>query len=150
MSWWGSSGRSTLGDGDGRRTGREVTLSGDDLVIVGTQVQAIGLPGVDVVGEGDGSAGTLVAADGPVLLEGGGTNDGWLVGTGGDEEIVDGSIGGNGTSVGSTRRWVVGTEVLNDIVLNQWVLGPSVNSEIRVTFVAVAALVADDSISKLV
>jgi hypothetical protein len=116
---------------------------------VGTQVQASGSPCVDVVGEGNGSAGALVAADGPVLLEGSGTNDGWLVGTGGDEEIVDGSIGGNGTSVGSTRRWVVGTEVLNDIVLNQWVLGPSVNSEVGVAVWSVISGVGDDSVLKL-
>lgn len=143
---WVSAGGTTLGDGDGGRAGGEVALGGDDLVVVGAQVQAVLGPGSDVVGEGDGSGGTLVAADGPVLLEGGGANDGWLLGTGGDEEIVDGAVGGDGATGGGTGGWVVGTEVLNDVVLDEWVLGPSVDGEVGVAVGVVLGSVGDDSV----
>jgi hypothetical protein len=60
-------------DGDAGRAAGEVALSGNNLVVVLTELHALGGPRVEVVLHVDGSAGALVLADGPVLLEGLGT-----------------------------------------------------------------------------
>jgi hypothetical protein len=60
-------------DGDAGGAAGEVALSGNNLVVVLTELHALGRPSVEVVLHVDGSAGALVLADGPVLLEGLGT-----------------------------------------------------------------------------
>lgn len=50
-----------------------------------------------MVGESDGSSVTLLTTDRPELLEGLGTIDGWLLDTGGLEDIVGSSIAGDRT-----------------------------------------------------
>jgi len=80
-------------DGDGRGTSALVALGGHDLVVESTKVlsllsvqtlrsengettyQAVRLPGVDVVLESDGTAGTLTLANREVLVESGGSLD---------------------------------------------------------------------------
>jgi len=77
------------------------------------------------------------------LLEGSSTDDGWLVGTSGLVDVVDGTIAGYGSLLGGTTGWVVGSEVLDDVVLDQRVLGPSVDGKVAVTIWLVRTGVGD-------
>lgn len=94
-------------DGDGSGASREVTLSGDDLVVVATKGHALAGPGVKVSLHVDRSAGTLVLANRPVLLKGPSSIDGWLVGTGRLGDLVGRAISGQRTLVLGLGRWVV-------------------------------------------
>jgi len=98
-----------------------------------------------VVGNGDGSSGTLTLADGPELLEGSSANDGWLVGAGAHQDVVGSTVRCHGALSGGSTGWVVGTEVLNNVVLDQRILGPTINGEVAVSVRVVGAGVLNDS-----
>jgi hypothetical protein len=85
-----------------------------------------------VSAEVDGAAGAVLLADGPVLLEGGGTLDGGLVGASGLEEGVGAAVDLSGADGGGGGGRVVGTEGLNDVELDQRALGPAVEGEVPV------------------
>lgn len=91
-----------LGRGDGDVSGSAglVTLNREDLVVVRTQVEAGLSPGVKVVLDGDGAADAVVAADGPVLVEGGGALDAGLVDTLGLVNVVCVAVGGDRGDLG--------------------------------------------------
>jgi hypothetical protein len=121
-----------------------VTLNSKDLVVVASQAQASLSPGVEVSTGVDGSAGSLVAADGPVLLEGlAVTLDGRSTVASADSNVIDGSVNVDLTLLLSTGRGVVGAEVLNDVVLDERVAGPAVDSEVAVTVGLVVTRVLD-------
>jgi len=135
-------------DGDGSRTTAVVALSSHNLVVPGrAQVHSSVLPCVEVVGKGNGSSSALVLADRPELLEGCSTDDGWLVGTGGLQDVISRAIRGNRTLLLSTGGWVVCAEVLNNIVLDERVLSPAVDGEVAVAIRAVVTAVGDDPAS---
>ena len=56
-------------DGDAGATAGEVSLSGNNLVVVLTQLHALRSPSVEVSLHVDASTGALVLANRPVLLE---------------------------------------------------------------------------------
>jgi hypothetical protein len=85
-----------------------------------------------VSAEVDGAAGAVLLADGPVLLEGGGTLNGRLVGAGGLEESVGAAVDLGSADGGGGGGRVVGTEGLNDVELDQRALGPAVEGEVPV------------------
>ena len=58
-----------------------------------TTYQAVRLPGVDVVLESDGTAGTLALANREVLVESGSALDRRCVGAGGLVNVVDATVG---------------------------------------------------------
>ncbi|CAF3503341.1 unnamed protein product [Fusarium graminearum] len=121
-----------------------VTLNSKDLVVVASEAETSLGPGVEVSTGVDGSAGSFVAADGPVLLEGlAVTLDGRSTVASADSNVVDGSIDVDLTLLLSTGRGVVGAEVLDDVVLNERVAGPAVNSEVAVAVGAVVTRVLD-------
>lgn len=80
-----------------------------------SEVHASRSPSIEVVLHVDGAAGTLVAADGPVLVEGLNTVDRRLLVTGGHIEIVGVTVGVDGTSVLSLAAGVVRTVTLDDL-----------------------------------
>lgn len=97
--------------------------------------------------EVDGARGTVLLADGPVLLEGGSTLDGRLVGAGGLEESVGAAVDlGSANSAGGGGR-VVGTECLNDVELDQRALGPAVEGKVPVAAGLDVGLVSDGPVS---
>jgi hypothetical protein len=124
-------------DSDRRAAGGEVTLGGDDLVVVLTELHALGSPGVEVGLHVDGAGAALVLADGPVLVEGLGAVDGGLVDTLGLRNLVGRAVCGDGALDAGRRGWVVGTKVLNDVVLNEGVASPAVDGKVGVTLGAV-------------
>ena len=132
-----------LGDSDVSRTRGLVTLSGNNLVVVGSELQAKLGPGVEVVGSGDGTRRALVLTDAPVLVEGSGTRDGRLVGADTLVDVVDGAVGGDGAHVLETAAGVVGAVGLEDVVLDEGVLAPAVDGEVRVTLRRVGTLEVD-------
>jgi len=130
-------------DGDGSGASGEVTLSGDDLVVVATKGHALAGPGVKVSLHVDRSAGTLVLANRPVLLKGPSSIDGWLVGTGRLGDLVGRAVSGQGTLVRGLGRWVVSSEVLNDVVLDEWVASPAVDGKVGVAVGVVGTRIGD-------
>lgn len=123
---------SCLGNSDGGRAAALVTLSRDNLVVVGAEVHSMRSPSIEVVGGGHGTAGTLAAADGPVLVEGRSALDGGLVDLLVLIDIVGGTVTGNSTLVGHARARVVGTVVLQDVVLDERASSPAVNGEVSI------------------
>lgn len=101
-------------------------------------------PGVEVVGRVDRAAGAVSAADRPVLVKGGGSDDGRLVDTLGSVDVIDTAVRCNLTQLGGTGGWVVGSKVLNDVVLDERVARPAVDGEVAVSVGVVAAREVDD------
>lgn len=126
-SWVGVGAAAARSNSDVGGTGAVVTLGRDDLVIVASQFHVKGRPCVEVGTDIDGTASTVVGADRPVLLEGRRPLDGWLVGAGRLEDLVGTAVHCDGTLCLCSRGGVVVAEALNDVVLNQWVLGPAVD-----------------------
>jgi hypothetical protein len=112
---------------------------------VRAQVQANAGPGVEVIACGDGSADALGGADGPVLLEGSGAFDRWSVCACAHVNIVCSAIAGDGAFLGGAGRRVVGAVRFDDVILDERVGGPAVDSKIAVTIGAVSARIGDGS-----
>lgn len=132
-------------DSHGGRARAVVTLDSKNLVIMGSKVQANLAPGVEVSASVDRAAGALAAADGPVLLEGTGALDGGGVGAGAGVDVVDGAVDVDLSLLGGARGGVVGSKVLDDVVLDQGVAGPAVDCEVAVAVGLVGAGVLDSS-----
>ena len=123
-----------------------ISLSGNDLIVVRSQVQSIATPSVEVILHSDRAAGSLALADRPVLVEGPGAFDGWLVYTLGDVYIVSAAIGGVASLVLSAAAGVVCAEVLYHVVLHKWVVGPAVDGEIGIARRIEAATIVDGAV----
>jgi hypothetical protein len=72
-------------------------------------------PGIEVVSNGDRARRTEIRADGPVLLEGRCTLDGWLVGTGGLEDAVSRAVGGDLAELRGGAARIEAAVVLDDL-----------------------------------
>jgi hypothetical protein len=137
-------------DSDLGVTSGEVTLSGNDLVVVLAEVHALAGPGIEVSLHVNRAGRALVLTNRPILLKGPGAINGWLVGAGRLSDLVGRAIGGNGTLVLGLRRRVVGAEVLNDVVLDEGVASPAVDGKVGVAVVVVGTGVGDGTMSRLV
>ncbi len=122
-----------LRHGDGGRAAALVALSGDDLVVVRTELEAGLGPGVEVSANIDGARGTVVLADGPELVKGAGALNGRLVDAPGLGDGVGAAVLGDAAELAGLRRGVVVAEGLDDVVLDQGVLGPPVDGQVAVT-----------------
>jgi hypothetical protein len=110
---------------------------------VSTELQAKLGPGVEVVGSSNGTRRTLVLTDAPVLVEGSGTRDRGLVSADTLVDIVDGAVSGDGAHVLKTAAGVVCAVGLEDVVLDEGVLAPAIDGEVRVTLGRVGSLEVD-------
>lgn len=137
-------------DSDLRVTSGEVTLSGNNLVVVGTKPHALAGPGIEVSLHVDRAGRALVLTNRPILLKGPGAINGWLVGAGRLSDLVGRAVRGDGTLVLGLRRGVVGAEVLDNVVLNKRVASPAVDGEVGVTVVVVGTGVGDGTVFMLV
>ena len=105
-----------------------VTLGCNNLVVVlSPQGHAKSSPGVEVSSDVDRSAGAVVLANGPVLLEGRCAINGRLVGAGGFKNGVCAAINGDRALGCCCGRGVICSETLNDVVLDQGAPGPAVD-----------------------
>lgn len=132
-----------LGDSDVSGTRGLVALSGNNLVVVGTELQSKLGPGIEVVGSSDSTRRTLVLADAPVLVKGSGTRDGGLVGADALVDVVNRAIRGDSAHVLETTAGVVGAVGLENVVLDEGVLAPAVDGEVGVTLRRVGTLEVD-------
>lgn len=82
--------------------------------------------------DGNGATDTLGTADGPELLKGSSTVDGWLVVTGSLENVVCAAVRVDGALLLSSRRGVVGAVGLDNVVLDERVAGPAIQRNVRV------------------
>jgi hypothetical protein len=137
--------RNCLGDGDGTGAAALVALGGDDLVVVGAELEAGLGPGVEVGADVDRARRAVALADRPELVKGAGTLDRGLV----DPLRLGDGVGAavllDGAKLGGLRRWVVVAERLDDVVLDQRVLGPSVDSQVAVALRVELALEVDSA-----
>lgn len=117
-------------DGDVRLPSTLVRLRRNNHVIMVTKGHPRRRPRVKEGPRVDGPAGPQVPADGPVLLEGGGTVDGRLVGAGALVEVVRAVIGLDGAAGLTSTTGVVLAHVLDDVVLDKGVAGPAVDGEV--------------------
>lgn len=120
-------------NGDGGRSAALVSLGSDDLVVVGAELETGLSPSVEVGLDVDGSANAVVLADGPELVEGGSSLDGRLIHTSGLENVVGAVVGLDGSELFGSGGGIVGAEALNDVVLDERVLGPAVDGEVAVS-----------------
>lgn len=110
------------------------------------KVEASFGPGVEMGRDIDGASRALITTNGPVLLEGLGSVNRRSVGPGGLIEVVGRAINGNLTLLRGAGRGVIGTEVFNDIILNERVSSPAIDSKIAITVRFISAGVVDGSI----
>jgi len=100
--------------------------------------------GVD--GTADGTSGVLLwVADRPELLEGLSSINGRLVDAGGLQDVIGSTVASHGSLPAGSRAGVVRAVGLDDVVLDEWVASPSVDSEVAVTVGLVCARVVDDT-----
>jgi hypothetical protein len=104
-----------------------------------------------VVASGDRAGRALGLADRPVLLEGGGTSDGGLVGTGVGADSVDTTITGDGAELSDTRlasaAGVVRAVRFDNVVLSLGAVDPAVDGEVGATSGLVVGGVGDGASS---
>lgn len=124
--WAGSGGK----DSDVGGSSAEVALSRDDLIVEGTERQAVLRPGVEVVLDGDGTAHALCLTDGPVLVECGCADDRRLVRANIQVDLVSSAVRGNRALVGAAGRRIVRAEALDDVVLDERVGEPAVDGQV--------------------
>lgn len=93
---------------------------------------------------GYGSANALALADRPVLLKGRGALDGGLVGAGGLVDIVCSSVSGHGPLLCGAAGRVVGAVGFDDVVLDERVGSPAVDSEVAIAIGIEGTRVVDD------
>lgn len=109
------------------------------------QVQPQLLPLLEVSAGGNGAADPLLGADGPVLLEGGGADDGGLVDAGAGEDLVRALLE---REVALGRPRLVGQQLpvrVHDVVLDQRVARPPVHGQVAGPVGRVGAFVFDGS-----
>ena len=109
-----------------------VSLGGEDLVVVATKGKTVLLPCVEVCADINGSADSLLLPDAPELGEGTGSLNGWLVVAHRLEDVVGAPIDVDGALLLSSRRRVVAAPGLDDVVLDEGVLGPAVERNVGV------------------
>lgn len=126
-------------------TTAEVALDSNNLVVQLSQSQAEVAPGVEMVSNIDRAAGAVVAAHRPVLVKGGRSDDGRLVDALRAINVVDAAVRRHLAQLGGARRRVVGAKVLDNVVLDERVLGPAVDGEVTVAVGVVAAREVDGS-----
>lgn len=100
-----------------------------------------------MVASGDRAGGALGLADRPVLLEGGSTRDGGLVGTGVGADSVDAAIAGDSAELSNTRlagaAGVVRAVGLDNVVLGLGAVDPAVDGKVGTTRSLVVGRVGD-------
>ena len=108
-----------------------VPLGRHDHVVPATQVEvALLLPLVEMLARVDGAADTLDPADRPVLVKGRSALDGRLVDALGLVDVIGAAIVLDGAELLRSRRGIVRAVRLDDVVLDQRVLGPAIQSEV--------------------
>jgi hypothetical protein len=103
-----------LRNSDGSRTGGEVTLNSNDLVVVLSQLEAHLRPGIEMRLRGDSATAALRVTNGPVLLKGLVSLDARGVGASRRRNLVRAAVRSDASLGLSSRRGVVGAEVLDD------------------------------------
>ena len=123
-----------------------VPLGRHNHVVPAAQVEvALLLPLVEMLARVDGAADTLDPADRPVLVKGRSALDGRLVDALGLVDVIGAAIVLDGAELLRSRRGIVRAVRLDDVVLDQRVLGPAVQGE-----VCAAMLVSNSNSSLLV
>ena len=100
-----------------------------------------------MVGKSDRSADTPLLANRQILVEGLSALDGRCVGADVEVDIISRSIGVNRALISACGARIVGSVLLNNIVLNQGTGGPTVQCDQAVTTGIDGASIRDGAIS---
>lgn len=120
-----------------------VTLSSHNLVIVLTQSQSLASPSVEVVCHVHTASNPLGVPHAPVLIECRGTHDTRLVIPCRLSNGISTAVGLESSQVLRPRAGVVGAVRLDDVVLNQRVGRPAIDSQVSVALGVERAAVVD-------
>src|SRR5689334_5657885 len=97
------------------------------------KIHAIGGPGVEVIAGGDGTAHALLLTHAPVLVEGAAVaRDAWRVHSLRAVHVVGAAVGVHRTHEPLATGWSICAPAVDDVVLDQWIRGPSVQRQVRV------------------
>lgn len=105
-----------LADRDSRSPTATKSLRSQDLIIIRTSLQPQVIPRGEMVCGGDSPTSTLVLTNRPVLVEGGGALDGWLVNSCVLVDVIDGTVACYGAFVCCARRGVVVVPRFSDVL----------------------------------
>lgn len=117
---------------DGSGSTASVSLRCQNLVVVASELKSILGPRIKVRLDIDSAADPLLLPDTPELGECAGTLDRRLVDTSRLQDVVGAAVNGNSSLLACCRSRVVGTVRLDDVVLDERVLGPAVKGDVRV------------------
>jgi len=130
-------------DRNRRRPAAGVAFGGHDHVEVGSQLQPALGPGLEVVARGNLAAGALVTPDRPKLVEGLPPLDRRLIDALRLVNVIRAAVTGDAAFALRPLAGVVAAEVLDDVVLDERLLGPAVEGQVRVALRVVRALILD-------
>jgi hypothetical protein len=130
-------------DVDLRRSAALVTLSSHNLVVVISEPQSVGIPGVEVGLHVDTSAGALVPANREILLKCANSINRGLVDASLGVNVIGASVGVDGALIVASAAGVICAKVLDNVVLNQRVASPAVDGEVTVALGGKVTAVVD-------
>jgi hypothetical protein len=125
-----------------------IPLRRQNLIIVRAQLLPILGPGIKVIFDCNRSPNPLALPHAPELLERRRPINGRLVGARRLQDIIGAAVRGDGALLLSSRRRVVAAVRLDDVVLDEWVAGPSVEGDVAVDAAGVPGSgVGDDALT---
>ena len=125
-----------------------IAFYGKCCLVHETHLHSHALPSLEMLGYGNGTAGTLRCTHAPVLLEGGITVDGRLIYTSGLVYIIGTAVYGDGSLGGCPRR-TPGSPAVYNVILHQRLSAPSVYTEVRITVRLIVHTVIYRNVTKL-
>ena len=102
-------------------------------------------PCIEVVGDGDGTTDAVGRADRPELVERRSSVDRRLVYADGVVDVVCSTVRVDSTQELSCATRVIGTVRFDDVILDEWVFGPSIDRQVAVRSAIEATTVRDRS-----
>lgn len=120
-----------------------ITLSGNYHIVMGAKRHAMRGPGVKMVARGHRATDSMRCANRPVLRESLSTVDRRSVDTSRRVDVVGAAIRLNGPLEFTAGAGIVRAKTLNNVVLDERVAGPAVNSQVRVAIGLVSPGILD-------
>lgn len=118
---------SLLGNRNRRRPRTRESLNGQDLVIEIAIAEPVLGPDLEVVGSSNRTRGALALTNRPILCEGAGSSDGWLVGSCVGADGVGTAVRLNSPELRCLGARVIGAIRLDDVVLGLGRVDPAVD-----------------------
>jgi hypothetical protein len=109
-----------------------ITLRRNNHIIMVPKRQSRLSPSIEMRSHVDSATNTLRLPDGPILIKARSTHNGRRIGTAVQIDVVRRAVDSDAAFQLSASGWVISAEGLDDVVLDERVLGPAVNGEVAV------------------